>query len=82
MNTILTKTVPALNFKEVSIHIPSWQNLFITFVEDEQPIKYDVYTMPVIPAEIQDELNKRCYVHLILGSDNDQHFLVPSKIMK
>jgi hypothetical protein len=82
MNIILTKTVPALNFEDVSIHIPDWQIFFHKLVQDERPIKYDVYTMPVISAEIQAELSKHGYVHLILDSDKDQHFLIPSKTLK
>ena len=82
MNTILTKTVPAFNFEEVSIHMTDWQVFFIKLVQDDRPIKYDVYSMPVIPTEIQDELDKRGYVHLILDSDKDQHFLVPNKTLK
>ena len=82
MNTILTKTVPALNFEEVSIHMTDWQIFFIKLVQDNRPIKYDVYSMPVIPTEIQDELGKRGYVHLILDSDKDQHFLFPNETLK
>jgi hypothetical protein len=82
MNTILIKTIPALDFEEVSIHMPNWQTCFTTLVQDEKPIKYDDYTMPVISAEIQEELSKRDYVHLIIDSDKDQHFLIPRKTLK
>ena len=82
MNTMLTKTIPALDFEEASILKPNWQAYFITLVQDEKPIKYDVYTMPVISAEIQEKLCERNYVHLILDSDKDQHFLIPKKTLK
>ena len=82
MNTIITKIIPALNFEKVSIHMTDWRIYFITLVQDEKPIKYDVYTMPVISAKIQEEFSKRDYVHLILDSDKDQHFLIPRKTLK
>jgi hypothetical protein len=62
--------------------MPNWQTYFTTLVQHEKPIKYDVYTMPVISAEIQEELSKRDYVHLILDSNKDQHFLIPRKTLK
>jgi hypothetical protein len=79
MNIILIKSVPAVNFEEISIHMPDWQTRFLKLVQDEKPINYDVYTMPNLSTEIQNELSKRGYRELILDSDNDKHFLIPSK---
>jgi hypothetical protein len=77
MNTILAKSVPSVDFEEVSIHMPNWSARFLKLIQDEKPIKYDVYTMPTLPPEIEGELSKRSYRHLILDSDKAQHFLIP-----
>ena len=77
MNTILIKSVPPGDFEEVSIHMPDWQERFLMLVQERKPIKYDVDTMPNLSKDIKDELDKRSYCHLILESDQDQHFLTP-----
>jgi len=77
MNTILVKSVPPGDFKEVSIHMPDWQARFLKLVQERKPVKHDVYTMPNLSKEIQGELSRQSYCHLILESDNDKHFLTP-----
>lgn len=77
MNTIVTKSVPQGDYEEISIHMHDWQARFLKLVQEERPIRYDVYTMPNLSKETQDELSKRGYRHLILDSDKDQHFLAP-----
>jgi hypothetical protein len=77
MNTIIIKSVSHGDFEEISIHMPDWQAQFRKLVQEEKPIRYDVYTMPNLAKEIQEELSKRGYRHLILDSDKDQHFLAP-----
>jgi len=77
MNTILTKSVPPGEFEEVSIEMPDWQARFIKLAQERNPIKYHVCTMPTLSKDIQDELIKQHYCHLILESDHDKHFLTP-----
>ena len=77
MTTIIIKSVPPGDFKEISIHTPGWKARFLELVQQEQPIKYDAYTMPNLSTEVQDQLSKYAYSHLILDSDRDHHFLVP-----
>ena len=77
MNTILTKSVPPGDFEEISIEMPDWQARFLTLIQKEARIKYDVYAMPTLSKEIKDELSRRSYCDVILESDKDQHFLVP-----
>jgi hypothetical protein len=77
MNTILINSIPPGEFEEVSIHMPDWQARLLKLVQGRKPIKYDVDTMPNLSKDIQDELGKRSYCHLILESDQDQHFLRP-----
>ena len=81
MNTILIKSVPPGDFEEISIHMPDWQARFLKLIQERKPVKYDVYTMPTLSANVQDELSKQHYCHLILENDHDKHFLTPiSKI--
>jgi hypothetical protein len=77
MNTVIIKSVPQGDFEEISIYMPDWQSRFLKLVQEEKLIKYDVYTMPTLSKEVQEELSKRSYCHLILDSDKDKHFLVP-----
>ena len=79
MNTTLTKSVPPGDFEEVSIHMPDWQARFHKLIQDGKLIKYNVHTMPNFSKNIQAELSKRSYCLWILESDQDQHFLTPSK---
>ncbi len=77
MNHIIIPSVPPGDFEDISVDMPDWQARFLKLVQDEKAIKYDVYTMPNLSKEIQDELNKRGYRYLILDSDKNQHFLAP-----
>ena len=77
MFTMLVKSIPPGDFEKVSIHMPDWSARFLRLIQDRKPIKYDVYTMPNLSKDILDELSKQSYCHLILESDNDQHFLTP-----
>jgi hypothetical protein len=78
MNTIIIKSVPSGDFHDISIHMPDWQARFLKLVQERKPIKYDVYTMPNLSKDIQDELSKQHYCQLVLESDNDQRFLTPT----
>ena len=80
MNTALVKSVPEGEFEEVSIEHPNWREAFEALITQRKPIRYQVYTMPNLSREIQDALNKQSYVHLILESDQWQHFLVPREV--
>jgi len=77
MNTILIKSVPPGDFEEVTIQMADWQAHFLKLVQERKPIKYDVYTMPTLSKDIEDELSRQSYCHLILESDHDKHFLRP-----
>ena len=77
MNTILIKSVPPGDFEEVSIHMADWQARFLTLIQKEARIKYDVYAMPTLSKDIQDELSRQRYCHFILESDHGKHFLAP-----
>ena len=76
MNTSLVKSVPLVDFEEISIQMPDWQGRFSRLVQDGKPIKYRVHTMPNLSEDLQDELSKRGYCHLIFEDDHNQHFLV------
>lgn len=77
MNTALIKTVPSGDFEEVSIHMPDWQAHFMRLVQEKKRIKFGLYTMPIIPKDIRDELSRQTYRDLILEHDHWHHFLVP-----
>lgn len=57
--------------------MPDWLTRFPSLISQRVGIKYDVYEMPTLSAEIQKLLVEQKYVHLALESDTDQHFLVP-----
>lgn len=83
MNTMLVKSVPVGDFEEVSIVAPNdkpydFRALFLKLIQERKRIKYDVHTMPNLSKEIQDELSKQSYIHLILETDHDKHFLIPN----
>ena len=77
MNTALIKSAPPGKFEEISIHTPDWHAQFLQFVRERKPIKYDLYSMPNIPDEIQAELSRQSYSDHILEENHWQHFLVP-----
>jgi len=77
VNIILIKSVPPGDFEQISIQMPDWQARFLKLVQERKPVKYDVYTMPTLSKDIQDELSRQSYCHLILQSDHDKHFLTP-----
>lgn len=77
INTSLVKSVPQSNFVEVSVLVKGWETKFQTLVSQKQPIKYDMYPQPNIPAEFENRLAQQGYQDLILENDRWQHFLVP-----
>jgi hypothetical protein len=78
MNRSLVKSVPEGDFTEVSVLMNDWQTKFQMLVSQKQPIKYDMYPLPNIPQEIQNDLDQQGYFDLIVESDQWQHFLVPN----
>ena len=57
--------------------MPDWEARFLKLAQEKKPIKYDVYTMPTLSKDIQDELGKQGYCHWILENNTDKHFLTP-----
>jgi hypothetical protein len=76
MNTSIVKAVPSGDFEEISIHMPAWEETFLSLVRQRKRIKYGVYTMPNLSKAIQDELSKGSYCDFIL-ENTDWHFLIP-----
>ena len=77
MNTAIVKSVPPGKFEEVNIHMADWETLFLKLIQERKPIRYDIFTMPTLSKDIQEELSKQRYRRLILEDDKDQHFLTP-----
>jgi hypothetical protein len=78
MNRSLVKSVPQGKFTEVSVLTNGWQTKLQLLVSQKQPIMYDMYPLPNIPQEIQNNLDQQGYSDLILEFDQWQHFLVPN----
>jgi hypothetical protein len=78
MNTALVKSVPQGNFADVSVLTQDWQTKLLTLISQKQPIRYDIYPLPVMPIEIRTNLSEQGYHDLILENDRWQHFLVPN----
>lgn len=78
MNTIIVKSVPEGVFEKISIEMADWKQKFQSLINQRKRIKYSVYDMPTIGTEIQNELGKQSYVKLVLESDHDQYFLIPT----
>jgi hypothetical protein len=78
MNTSLVKSVPNGVFAEVSVLMSGWENVFEKLISQKQPIRYDMYPLPGLPAEIRNHLVENGYQDLILENDRWQHFLVPT----
>jgi len=77
MNIILVKAAPQGDFAEVSVLTEDWQNQFETLLNQNRPIKYDMYPMSGIPLEIRLRLAQKGYRDLVLEKDQWQHFLMP-----
>jgi len=77
MVTAVIKTVPAVDFEEISVHMAEWRTKFLNLAQQGKPIKYQVRNMPTIPKDIKAELVKMNYFDLILELDRGQHFLMP-----
>jgi len=77
MKPFIVKLVPKCDFEKISIETSDWQTRFPSLINQRIPIKYDTYEMPTLSTEIQEMLVKQKYVHLVLESDTDQHFLFP-----
>lgn len=78
MKPNIVKSVPKGDFQTISIEMPDWKNVFLSFISQKAKIKYLLAEMPTLSAEIQGELINQKYVHLALESDDWQHFLVPT----
>lgn len=78
MKPFIVKLVPKGDFEKISIEMPDWLTRFPTLISQRIAIKYDGYEMPTLSAEIQKLLVDQKYVHLVLESDLDQHFLIPA----
>jgi hypothetical protein len=78
MHSSLVKAAPMGDFAEISALMNGWRNKFEALVEQNRPIKYDMYPMPGIPPEIRQRLAQLGYRDLILEKDQWQHFLVPA----
>ena len=77
MKPFIVKLVPKGDFEKISIETPDWLTRFPSLISQRIGIKYDVFEMPTLSGEIQELLVRQKYVHLVLESDTDQHFLVP-----
>ena len=73
----IVKTIPLGVFNGISIEMPNWQQTFMDFIRLHLRIKYDVYSMPNLGADITKELRTNGYTMLIYENDQDQRFLVP-----
>jgi len=82
MKPFIVKLVPKGDFEKISIEMPDWINRFLLLINQRIAIKYDVYEMPTLSAQIQELLIDQKYVHLALESDFDQHFLIPIPVRK
>lgn len=69
---------PKGDFEKISIEMPEWKKKFRSLIDQRASIKYVLAEMPTLSAEIHDELIKQKYIHLVLASDDWQHFLVPT----
>jgi len=78
MNMSLVKAFPKKESHEISIETPDWRERFSSLIKDRKNIRFDLFTMPTLPQEIQDELGRSSYVQLILESDQDQRLLIPA----
>jgi hypothetical protein len=78
MNKIIIRSQPEGNFEEISIHQANWPDAFLGMVRQGKLIRYNTYTMPNVPDQIQAELAGRGYREFILESDTWERFLVPS----
>lgn len=77
MNVSLIKSAPKGNFAEVSCLMRDWETKIESLLSRREPIKYDMYPMPGIPAEIKSKLQQLGYEDLVLEHDRWQHYLVP-----
>jgi hypothetical protein len=75
----LAKQEPQLGggeFFQVSTRMPEWRTWFHTLSMAGRPIRYSASDIPVMPEEIQNELNAS-YCEYVLEGDNSVRFLVP-----
>lgn len=77
MKPFIIKLVPKGDFEKISIKMPDWLIRFPSLISQRIGIKYDVYGMPTLSTEIQESLTAQKYIHLVLESNTNQHFLVP-----
>jgi hypothetical protein len=73
----LVKSFPDGEFEDISIEMTDWQEKFKSQIKDRKRIKFDLFQMPTISKEIQEELGKQSYGQLILESNHDQRLLIP-----
>ena len=76
----IAKIIPKGDFEKINIEILGWENRFPSLISQRIAIKYDTYEMPTLSAKIQELLVEQKYVHLVLESDTDQHFLIPKGV--
>lgn len=72
----IVKISPKGNFEKISIEMPDWENQFLSLISQRIAIQYETYEMPTLSAKIQELLVEQKYVHLVLESDTDQHYLI------
>ena len=79
MNTSLVKFAPPGDFVEISVLMPGWETRLHTLVNQNRPIKFDMYPQPGIAGDIQSRLKQRGYSDLVPENDRWQHYLVPGE---
>ena len=77
MNTSLIKSQPTGDFVEISVLMSDWENRIQTLINQNRPIKFDIYPRSDIFHTIQDQLANQGYSELIPENDRWLHYLVP-----
>ena len=78
MNTLLIKSTPVGDFSEISVLMEGWQSKFDAMVNQNRPIKFDMYPLRHIPQEFASRLSQKQYQDQIIENDRWVHFLLPS----
>jgi len=79
VNQIILKEIPQGEFETVSIEQEACEDRFLQLVNERKPIRYSVFEMPVIPPNVEGEIEKGGYVLGRLESDQDECFLIPRR---
>ncbi len=80
MSATFIKTPPPGNFAYISALKPGWHDQLQSLLRQNRAITYDFFPLTKFPEDVLAQAASHGYQHLVLETDQWQHFFIPPPI--